>query len=380
MLFAVARECLLKLFKLAAFVMVEKKLGNNAVGTHVLLSVQGSQIQLIATDLDVELITTEYLDGANITVPGEIVVPFRKLNDVCRAIPENTNITISVKDDVHIKLSLKTDRSCFAINCLNAKSFPVLEDKRFHTEIVLGSQLLRELIGKVIFAVGDDEGRHFLNGVFISLSKDGVFAASADGHRLMIWESFIDQQVNINIPNDSNMLIPKKSSLDILKILGELGNDDVTVKLSLGNNHFRIVVNDITYTSKLLAAAFPSFKKLIPQNIVNTLTISKESFKSCLMRAAALLGDREQAVKLIFTENGLQMIGSNDKDDSITETVAGIFSGQETQSCFNIKYLLDFLSHIDSETVVFKINDAKSGALIQDVSLKGSYVLMPMQI
>lgn len=379
MLFIVTRECLLKLFKFAAFVAVEKKQGGNVIGAHVLLVVKDNQIQLIATDLDVELIVKENLYTSEITEGGEVVVPFRKLNDICRAMVDNTSIKVSITGSLNNKFSLQTEQGCFAVNCLSPNLFPVLEDKRFDEEFLLGAQLLRELISKVIFAVGDDDGRHFLNGVCLHIGKDNILAVSADGHRLMVWEPGVHPESMFTAEGSVNLLIPKKSSLDILKILSDI-EPESTIKIYLGKNHFRMMVNNIVYTSKLLAAPFPSFKKLIPQHLTNTLTISKESLKSSLMRAAALLGDREQGVKLIFGGNSLQVVGSNDQEDSVTESIPATFVGEKTQICFNLKYLLDFLSHIDTDTIIFKVADPMSGALLQDVSLKGSYVLMPMQI
>lgn len=379
MLFSVTKECFLRLFKLASLVAIEKKAGVNVVGSHVLLTAASHKLTLTATDLDVELIVEEPFDS--LTTPGSLVVPFRKISEICRAMTENVVLNVTSSPAPACKLNIESLQGFFSMSCLSPDVFPVLSHKIFDVEFSIEMKFLQELISKVAFAMGDDDGRHFLNGVFLHFSADEIVSVAADGHRLMVWQALNAENnkaiADLKVP--VKILIPRKSVFDILKIMSDVALD-LWAKISVGENHFRIVVNNITYTSKLLTATFPPFKKLIPQNTSKVLTVNREQLKSCLSRVLALLGDKSQGVKLGFSDNTLTITGKNEQNDLATENVPAVFDGPTVEICFNIKYLLDFLSNIQSDLVIFKVENATSGALIQDPALVGSYVLMPMQI
>jgi DNA polymerase-3 subunit beta len=74
------------------------------------------------------------------------------------------------------------------------------------------------------------------------------------------------------------------------------------------------------------------------------------------------------------------MTARNENDDLVQENISVQYFGVPLEICFNIKYLLEFLSSIDGDEVSIKMENAKSGVLMQDVALKSSYVLMPMQL
>jgi DNA polymerase III subunit beta len=85
-------------------------------------------------------------------------------------------------------------------------------------------------------------------------------------------------------------------------------------------------------------------------------------------------------VQFVLSPNNLQLTAKNDCNDAVQENVLVNYKGCPLEICFNIKYILDFLSNIDGETVCFKMENAVSGVLLQDQFFKSSYILMPMQL
>ena len=219
MLFSVTKECFLRLFKLASFIAIEKKSGVNVVGSHVLISTKDNSITLTATDMDVELIVEEPLDS--IGLPGSVVVPFRKIAEICRAMTENVVLKISAKPASSLKLNIESLQGFFAINYLQPDVFPVLSHKIFNTDFTVQIKFLQNLISKVAFAMGDEDSRHFLNGVFLHFSPEEVVSVAADGHRLMVFNAFVgsNNDAVLSLKSSVKILIPRKSVFDILKII-----------------------------------------------------------------------------------------------------------------------------------------------------------------
>lgn len=393
MLFTIYKEHLLKLFKLALFIIADKKAANSIVNTNIFLKVEKEKIILIATDLEVELIIEDPLLSVNI--PGAIVVPFRKISEICRAMSIDINLKIATSDIEKLKLTIQSPQGFFSVNYLLPEVFPILNPKEFITSFSIKVSLLQEMISKVAFAMGDDENRHFLNGLLLHFTNDLFISVAADGHRLMVLEiakevyvDYDDQEVEVvkNLEGDLKVLIPRKSVFDLLKILNEIHNVNELIKFSIGKFHFKVHLDNIygiqsiNYTSKVLNAEFPPYKRLIPINLPNHLVVDRQQLKSSCLKAAALLGDRSQGIKFQFKFKELMVIASNEEGDVIEDRIPAELIGQELAIFFNLKYLLDFLSNMNTEHVIFKFESAASGVLVQDSKLHSYYILMPMQV
>lgn len=381
MIFSINKEQFLKICRLAAIVAAEKKIGTNICSSHVLWSVKDHALRVVATDLDLELIVQEFLPV--VEQEGSAVVPFRKIGEICRAMTENVELRVFVSQEAVAKLNIESTQGFFSISIINYQEFPVLSEKAFHSSFFIDMKVLQELINKTAFAMGEDDNRQFLNGVFLHFSPQEILSVATDGHRLVVWEATKDpaeiQEYITDLTTEIKILLPRKSVFDLVKIFGETV-EHKKAKVSLGENHIRIAFNNIIFTSKLLSAKFPAYQRLIPIKLQNQLIASREQLKSSFLRAVALLGDRSKGVKLIFGKDQLQITARNDSDDLVQENLSVHYDGPPITIGFNVKYLLDFLSSIDGEKVLLKIESATKGALIQDLALKSSYVLMPMQI
>lgn len=373
MIFLIKKDFFLKVLRIAAFIAVEKKIGANIFGSHVLLKVVSNKLSLIVTDLDIELILEEIIDS--VEEDGAVVVPFRKIIEICRAMTVDVVLKVFTNKPSS-KLHIESNQGFFSINYHPAEEFPQLSAKSFYTSFVVEANTIANLISKTSFAMGDDDNRQFLNGVFLKFAKDNIISVATDGHRLAVWEV---TDCILDLSSEVKILLPRKSVFDLLKVLNE-SYAGCAANVSVGENHVRIVLGNITFTSKLLAAVFPAYQKLIPIKLQNHLIANREILKACFLRAAALLGDKSQGVRLLLSKDTLEMTARNENEDLIKETILVNYSGEPLEICFNVKYLLDFLSNIDSEEVLLKMENSKSGVLFQDPRLKSSYVLMPMQL
>jgi DNA polymerase-3 subunit beta len=81
---------------------------------------------------------------------------------------------------------------------------------------------------------------------------------------------------------------------------------------------------------------------------------------------------------------GVVEITSNSPDvGEAREELAVEYSDVDVQICFNAKYVLDFLSAVETDTVRLEFKDETSQAVMHPVGAEGytyTYVIMPMRI
>ena len=90
MKFTISREALLRPLTLVAGVVERRQ--TLPVLSNVLIQVEGDQVALTGTDLEVELVGRVALEDA--AEPGEITVPARKLMDICKSLQPDALIDI----------------------------------------------------------------------------------------------------------------------------------------------------------------------------------------------------------------------------------------------------------------------------------------------
>jgi len=336
--------------------------------SNVLISVKENTLSLTGTDLEVEMINTCPIEN---TENGDTTLPGRKLLDICKALPEGSNIEIIVDNE---RATLKSGRSRFTLSTLAASEFPSIDALISPFEFNLSQKKFKRLIDQTQFCMAQQDVRYYLNGLMLELSDDQIIAVATDGHRLAFCKTNIDLK-----PNETRqVIVPRKAVNEISRLLED---SDDEIKVSLSENHIRINFSEITFTSKLIDGKFPDYQQVIPQKCDNEVTSSRNNLYQAFNRTSVLSNEKYRGMRLQLSQNQLTATVHNPEQDEAEEVIEVTYSGDEFEIGFNVAYLLDALSAIKSEAVVMQLTDSNHSCLLfgtDDVDSK--YVVMPMRL
>jgi DNA polymerase-3 subunit beta len=334
---------------------------------NVLLAAKGGQVAVTATDLEVELVANAEVD---VQAGGEVTVPGRKLLDICRALPDGAEISISLNGE---KLNVKSGRSRFSLMTLPAAEFPSVEDINAEQSVSVSQADLTKLLDKTHFSMAQQDVRYYLNGLLLETSKKHLRAVATDGHRLALCEVGLDQK---GLP-EQQVIVPRKGVLELQRLIG--GDGDL--ELVLGSNHIRIQLEGIRFTSKLIDGRFPEYERVIPQDTSNQLTTDREAFRGALQRTAILSNEKYRGIRLIIKTGALLLQAHNPEQEEAEEEVEISYDGDDIEIGFNVNYLLDALGVIESDEVALAVVDGNSSCLLREPGNDESkYVVMPMRL
>lgn len=337
---------------------------------NVLMTLTQDKLSLTATDLEIELIGTAALDQP--AEQGAITVSARKLLDICRALPEEALLQVTLEGE---HLMLRSGKSRFMLTTLPAHDFPNIEDSPFTTEFTIDQAKLKGLLTKTYFAMGQQDVRHYLNGALIDINQGIMKCVTTDGHRLAY------SLINDIAMNDAKLrvILPRKSVLELMRLLD--ANNEVAVKVCAGEHHFRVMSSDFTFTSKLINAQYPDYEKLIPRTIENTAIASREALKQAFARASILSNEKFRGVRLQLDRDMLRILANNPEQEEAEEIVHLDYQGNNMEIGFNVAYLCDVLSTIASENIRCSFTGPNGVALIEAIEKDDSlYVVMPMRL
>ncbi|MEZ5503058.1 MAG: DNA polymerase III subunit beta [Halioglobus sp.] len=370
MKFSISRDSLVKSLNLVAGVVERRQ--TLPILANVLLVLEQDRLSLTGTDLEVELVGRMQLQAAGDS--GEVTVPARKLLDICKSLPEGSEIHFSVKEN---KATVKSGRSRFTLSTLPAREFPNVEDSIGTHQITLKQGQLRRLIERTGFAMAQQDVRYYLNGMLWELDNKKVLRVVAtDGHRLAMCT--LPEKVKVNGEGGTQVILPRKGVLELARLLME-DNEDIAI--TIGSNHIRAATNDFTFTSKLVDGKFPDYQRVLPRSPDKILMGSRQELRQAFTRTAILSNEKYRGVRLKLTKNSLDIVANNPEQEEAEETVSVEYAGEPLEIGFNVSYLLDVLGVLTGDQVKLSLADPNSSALLEESESGDSlYVVMPMRL
>jgi DNA polymerase-3 subunit beta len=368
MKFVISRDALLKPLNLVAGVVERRQ--TLPLLANVLLVVDGDQISLTGTDLEVELVGRVVLDKVSET-SGELTVPARKLVDICKSLPEGSEIQFSASDN---KVTIRSGRSRFTLATLPAREFPNVEESMGTHQFTVKQGQLKRLIERTSFAMAQQDVRYYLNGMLVELESEQIRVVATDGHRL----AMCTLPINLDVTETTQIILPRKGVIELSKLLMD---EDADIAVVIGSNHLRATTNDFTFTSKLVDGKFPDYERVLPKSVDKILLGSRQELRQAFSRTAILSNEKYRGVRLKLSNDNLEIVANNPEQEEAEEIVSVEYQGDGLEMGFNVGYLLDVLGVLRGDKIKLSLSDANSSALLEESESDDSlYVVMPMRL
>ena len=366
MKFTIQREALLR--PLSQVTGVVERRQTLPVLANLLLVGQDGEVSFTGTDLEVELVARVQ---AEVSDPGEVTVPARKLHDICKALPDGAVLELDIGSD---RGTIRAGRSRYVLAALPATDFPVIDEMTVGETIEMPAADLAELLDRTAFAMANQDVRYYLNGLLIEFRDGLVRAVATDGHRLAMAE------VEAELAPDQvhQMIVPRKGVLELQRLLGEA---DDRVRLELGRSHVRAHFENSVFTSKLIDGRFPDYEAVVPVGADKALEADRMALREALQRAAILSNEKYRGVKLELEPGRLRIVAHNPEQEEAIEELEVDTEVSRLAVGFNVNYLMDALNALDGERVRIGLKDANSSCLVQSPDSGSSrHVVMPLRL
>ena len=345
---------------------------------NVLLEANGSDVRMLATDLEVGLRSK---CPATVSKGGSLTLPAKKLYEIIKALPE-TDVRIE-EDKGGVKVA--ADRFDSRMQTLPREDFPTLPDAAGVLSAELPREAVRQMISKTQFAITGEDTRYFLNGALFLLRPDSMGLVSTDGHRL----------AHITVARDggaapkgakadadeTRVILPRKTLLELGRLLAEGGEGNI--RYERGENHLFFTVGERLLISRMIDGQFPAFERVIPKNNDKHVDFDRDRLTSAVKRVALLSNERSRAVKFQIDKGKVEIASSSPEFGEAKEVLMVDYAAAPVTICFNAQYVLDFLGVVETDTVSLDFKDEMSQAVLKPVGAEGydyTYVIMPMRI
>ena len=336
---------------------------------NVLFEVDESTLRLTATDLESEISTISTL--SNFKSGGKTTAPAKKLSELCRLFKEGDEIHFFLDGD---NLRIETSSGKYSLSTMPSQDFPVFEKEEGGNPVNIKGSNLKSLIYKTSFAMGNQDWRHYLNGLYISVEDNVITSVATDAHRLALAKTPLNEGVSDQITG----IVPRKSINEIGKIVSDT-NDNILLQLT--QNSINVSVSGTTFASKLIEGKFPDYEQVIPGGESSKLIINKKDLSESLSRVSVLSSEKFRGVRIITSDNQINISANNPEKEQAEESISCTYDGESIDIAFNVNYIQEILSSVDDENVEIHFFGSDKSCLITSPSLQEfKYVVMPLLI
>lgn len=323
--------------------------------------------EFVGTDVEIEVrAKNELLGGDEGTF--STTLPAAKLMGLLKSLPTDQVVTL-VANDAN-KVILKSGRSKFTLQAMNAQDFPEFKEETSVGGFTVSQKQLASLIDQVGYAMADGDVRAFLNGMFLEVKGGFLFAVATTGHRIAV-----TREKMVDTP-DQSAIVPRKAVLELRKLLS-LTDDPVAIRLSI--NHARFDFKGAEFLTRLISGKYVPYEKAIPKELAHSLMVSRVALLSILRRSTLVLNEKVKAVRFKFSQGLLTVVSQSGAEDGEQEIEVD-YSADDMTLGLPVAQMVDGLANFPHDLVRLSFEEGKAMMMTYAEMPDFKYVVSPMRI
>jgi DNA polymerase-3 subunit beta len=367
---------------LASYVNITSKVVNAKANlpllNNILLNVSKKSFLMVGSDLETQITATAQISAKE---TGKTSVNAKLFSQYINTLPKTESVTLKQGKGV-LKVSSKVGEAEFTTR--DVEDFPLFENEDMETLFTLQGDQFASMVDKTVFACARDDIRPILTGVNVEIEGETVLMVALDTFRL----SKITAQSSTKFVGKKQVVIPAVAVEQVVRVIRDpfiatvTDQPVVTCKLSKNGNFVLMQYGDIEVFARLIEGEYPAYKAVIPVAHKSEVTVSRAAWLESLKRvgvfAQSAIG---QKVVLNFEANKLLMEALVPEVGNIKEELAVTHEGEPFKIAFQIKFLLDILTLIEDDSVVFRATSKVAPGVFLQPSLDSFlHILMPLKL
>jgi DNA polymerase III subunit beta len=333
-----------------------------------LTAAEGGILEMVATDLEIGLTTNIQID---IQKTGAFTVNGKDLYDLISKMPDG-KIEISEDNDLQILITNEKKTCKYKMLGLQSSDYPELPINDLSTALKISLNDFQTMINNCYYVISP-ELKFNLGGALLSISENKLEMAATDGHRLSY--TFFDAEFPVADPVE--YILSRKTLLEVLKI-GSEGE----IEFAYDKNNLFFKYKNRILCSRIVDQKFPNYKTVIPEKTEQTAIVNSDELLQ-ILRRILIFKTRNNGVLFKFSKNKLILERTTPEKGEGYDEIPIDYQGKAVNVGFNGNFVLDFLTHNNSEKITIGLNDSESSFLFKPTDSSGAhfiYIIMPLNI
>ncbi|MBQ3483429.1 MAG: DNA polymerase III subunit beta [Clostridia bacterium] len=323
---------------------------------------------------------------AKVIEEGSYIINAQKFNQTMRVM-DGEEVMLTV--DSQLSAVITAGRSSHSMKALRGDAFPdlpLLESERGFT---VGQGVVKEMLGKTMYAMGVNDTRPVLNGCFFEVLGDRLLLVACDSFKLAKCVKHVEIQ-NGNADGSDlrfRFILPVKTVNDLYKLLSDDESEELVIHMT--RKHIIFHMEGLLFFSRLVEGEYIDFDRIIIQQHRIFATFDRDALLAALDRAALITEERDTRslrshVKLQF-EEGLLKISAESATGSTYDEVEIEHEGADLLIAFRNRFLIDSVRACDCARVRMALSSPLTSVNIEpaeggSADCEDLFMLLPVRM
>ena len=323
---------------------------------------------------------------ADVIEAGSAIVSASKFSQIVRVM-DGGDITLTVDD--RNCATIVSGRSSHTLTALPAADFPEIPRLISSQGFRVPQRVVRSMMGKCMYAMGVNDQRPVLNGLFFSMTEGKLHMVSCDSFKMATCatETELCGLEGGDPLDNARFILPNKSVSELYKLLNDK-DEEAIVTVYMSRKNIIFVMEDMTFFSKLIDGEYIDYNRIILRNHRIMVYADRESVISALEHAALITeekvaGSVRSHVRLEVQGNILKISATSGTGSSYDEVAIG-HEGDDLVIAFNNRYLIDSLRACQADRVKLSMSSPLSSINIEpadeDTTDEDLFMLLPVRM
>ena len=306
----------------------------------ILLRADGFKLELTGYDLEMAITTAV---EANVTEPGEIVLPAKLFGDMLRSI---SNEEVTVESDENLATHVKGGVTEYDLIGMNAADFPELPTPGADFAFEIDAAELAGMIGQTLYAVSGDDKKPAHTGELFSIEPGNLTIVALDGFRLAITHHPVITEQELSI------VVPAKTCAEVARLMGDSGE---AIRVDANKRYIVFSGGKYTVMSRLIEGDFLNYKNVVPEGYATRVVVDVPVLEKAIESCSVIITERLKNPLRVTFGDGISICCQTPLGRS-NGAVAAEIDGEEVEIGFNYRYLLDALRNSGCDRVILEIS------------------------
>lgn len=318
-----------------------------------------------------------------VQTPGQYIINAQKFNQTIRVM-EGETVTLTVNEKLGAEIV--SANSSHKMNALAGADFPEIPRLTSQNGFTVSQSVLREMLSKVMYAMGVNDQRPVLNGCHFKIAGNSLYLVSCDSFKLAKCNISTEiKSFSAQNTTDFSFIIPSKTVNELYRMLDT--NEDATVTVYISRKNIVFDLDHTVFFSRLIDGDYIDYNRIINPAHKITVYAERAALIAALERAALVTEERiagsvRSHVKLAVAGDYLK-ISATSTAGSTYEELPVVHDGDDLIIAFNNRYLIDSLRACTADRVRISLTSALSSINIEPEEQgedKELFLLLPVRM
>ena len=338
-----------------------------------LFTLDGDHITVMASDQETTM--TARMEVFDAEGEGSFAVNVKNMLELLKELADQP-VTFNVDDErFEINLEYLNGHSNFV--GIDGAEFPQKDDPKGNvTAMKLPIGDVRKGIERTIFAVGTEEIRRIMMGIYWDIKPESITFVASDTHKLVRYRN---EKLQSGVT--TSFILPTKPASILNNILAKSEGD---VAMVIDEKSASFTTDNFSLTCRFINGRYPNYESVIPKNNPYEMLVDRQMLLNAVRRVS-VFASVGGLVKLDLKEIEVK-INTQDVDFSTwaEEVIPCDYKGQDMVIGFNDAKVIEILNNLQCDNVKLTLSDpSRAGVFIPEKNEDGEdllILLMPMMI